>query len=375
MAYSYVNYTANGSTSNFTVPFPYIVKQDIHVSINEVQVDDEDISWVGDTIVSLPSNPANGAVVKVWRSTNKEALSTIYSTPNVIDHRDWNRVLTQLLYTTQEAYDLGITPFNDLQDAIANLQAMVNAAAGSADAANLYKTGAEAARDAALGYRNEAQTYAETASEIADFDPDLYLRVANKLAELSTVAAEARANIGALAEEDLPESLLTYDAQTLNGTQKAQARANIGAVGLTGDESIAGAKTFTGTPRFLSGTIRVDGYGGFGDSGVLVMNETQDRRLTFGPHASGSDAYVFEGAHVYSPAGRLLGTTDASSIVSSLRFANIGWAGLLDPSSNSEYSVGAVATAVRGSNALNINVHYRWLQMQIAGTWYTVSYL
>lgn len=369
MAYSYVNYTANGATSNFTVPFPYIVKQDIHVSINEIQVDDADLSWVGDTVVHLPSAPVNGAIVKVWRSTNKEALSTIYSTPNVIDHRDWNRVLTQLLYTTQEAYDLGITPLSDLQEAIENLQNYVNQAAAHADAALLYKTAAELAKVAAEAARDLAQDYANLAGEIAEFDPNLYLKKSDNLTGIADPAA-ARTNIGALGTGDLPSDLLRYSAQSLTGPQKTQSLANIGAMPVGGG-TMSGPLAVSGSITANTGEIASYGYTGSNSKGVYHFAQAGDRQLRYGV----SGAYFeFVGAHVYSPAGRLLGTNDAASIVASLRwvYGGVYETGQLAPQQAAPLGANVMITGWTNDGS-TLRVYGRYLQMQIAGTWYTVG--
>jgi hypothetical protein len=368
VAYSYVTYTADGSTSNFAVPFPYVVKQDIHVSINEIQVDDATVTWVGDTIVHLATTPGVDAVVKVWRSTNKEGLSTIYSTPNVIDHRDWNRVLTQLLYVSQEAYDLGITPFNEMQEVLGNLQGLVNQAQASSDTALLYQIGAEAAKTAAEAARDLAQTYADLASEIAGFDPALYLTKAGNFSGIADPAA-ARTAIGALGTGDIPANLLSYDVQVLTGPQKAQALANLGAFSsaggaVSGNTSVAGSLTVTGSTQ-----LYVYGYGGNNAQARIAFQADASRSLNYG---IGGDYYNFVGAHVYSAAGRLLGTNDASSIVASLRWVYAGSdtsGGIGDP-----VTVAGNAFMYQwGQESGYWYGYFRYLQMQIAGTWYTVG--
>lgn len=66
MAYSYINYTGNGSTTQFSVPMPYIRKEHVYVYVNNVA---QSFTWVNTTTVLLASAPANGAAVQVRRIT------------------------------------------------------------------------------------------------------------------------------------------------------------------------------------------------------------------------------------------------------------------------------------------------------------------
>ncbi|NBS69162.1 phage tail protein, partial [bacterium] len=66
MPYSYAVYTGNGSTTQFTVPFPYIRKEHVKVYVNYV---DTAYTYVNNTTVQLASAPANGLRVEVRRVT------------------------------------------------------------------------------------------------------------------------------------------------------------------------------------------------------------------------------------------------------------------------------------------------------------------
>lgn len=66
MAYSYVAYTGNGSTTQFSVAMPYIRKEHVHVYVNYVE---QSFTWVTTTTIQLASAPANGVRVEVRRIT------------------------------------------------------------------------------------------------------------------------------------------------------------------------------------------------------------------------------------------------------------------------------------------------------------------
>jgi hypothetical protein len=102
MAYSYTNYTGNGSTTQFSVAMPYIRKEHIHVYVNNVEVS---FTWVNSTTALLASAPANGAVVQVRRVTPILLPLVDYSDGSTFVAADLDTSNLQHLYTTQEQDD------------------------------------------------------------------------------------------------------------------------------------------------------------------------------------------------------------------------------------------------------------------------------
>ena len=102
MAYSYTNYTGNGSTTQFSVPMPYIRKEHIHVYVNNVEVS---FTWVNTTTVLLASAPANGAAVQVRRVTPILLPLVDYSDGSTFVAADLDTSNLQHLYNTQEQDD------------------------------------------------------------------------------------------------------------------------------------------------------------------------------------------------------------------------------------------------------------------------------
>jgi hypothetical protein len=164
MAYSYGIVVADGATSAFIVPFSYIDQADVHVKVDGVQIADNLLSWVSSTIIELPSPPINGGAVRIYRQTPVVTLKTVYSTPAVLDHRDWNRVLTQLLYVTQEAFDLNDATAEALADVTDYVNTAMVAAADSASAAAASQVAAAASAIAAAASASTADAAATTAT-------------------------------------------------------------------------------------------------------------------------------------------------------------------------------------------------------------------
>lgn len=102
MAYSYANYTGNGSTTQFSVPMPYIRKEHVHVYVNNVEVS---FTWVNSTTALLASAPVNGAKVQVRRVTPILLPLVDYSDGSTFVAADLDTSNLQLLYIEQELDD------------------------------------------------------------------------------------------------------------------------------------------------------------------------------------------------------------------------------------------------------------------------------
>lgn len=189
-----------------------------------------------------------------------------------------------------------------------------------------------------------------------------------------TDAAAARANIGALGEEDLPASTsVLYTAQTLDAGQKAQANANIGslpAVGgtMTGTLTIsAGGANITDNTT-ITGELKVNKYSGDTAKGIIRFNAAGSSYLYW-------DASKFNFSHLaYASNGRLWGSSDFSTAsfgATSFRWIS-GGVGSQINTETSPYMVSHIVT-IDGTNN-NITYARRYLQFYIAGTWYTAGY-
>ncbi|MCW2317142.1 hypothetical protein M2322_002696 [Rhodoblastus acidophilus] len=109
MAYSYNIVQADGSTNVFAVPFNYLTKSDVYVSVNGGQV--EGFTWLTDSTIQLPATASSlaGYTIKVYRSTPALAPEVVF-TAGGMDPSDLNTQVLQLLYITQEALDAPTQP-------------------------------------------------------------------------------------------------------------------------------------------------------------------------------------------------------------------------------------------------------------------------
>ena len=168
MAYSYAETTASGSSANVTVPFPYLDKAHVKVYLDAVLVDSATYTWPSSGQIALGATPDEGVVVRVQRDTPVVNLETVFSSPDVLAGPSLNRVLKQLLYVVQEAFDVatatdttlaGITDY--INTSLATIAGYASATAGHVATVAGYVT-------TTLGYRNEAEAFRDAAEAAAD---------------------------------------------------------------------------------------------------------------------------------------------------------------------------------------------------------------
>lgn len=112
MAYSYIVYTGNGSTTQFNIPFNYIRKEHVKVYVNYV---DTAYTYVNDTTVQLAAAPASPLPVEVRRVTPLSTRLVDYTDGSTLVAADLDTSSLQSLYNEQE-----------LKDALENLQALLS---------------------------------------------------------------------------------------------------------------------------------------------------------------------------------------------------------------------------------------------------------
>lgn len=102
MAYSNVVYTGNGSNTDFAVPFPFLDRAHVAVTVGGVATS---FSWLSDAQVRIVPAPGNGVEVRISRSSNRHARLSNYQDAQVLTEAQMDFDATQLFYVAQEAFD------------------------------------------------------------------------------------------------------------------------------------------------------------------------------------------------------------------------------------------------------------------------------
>lgn len=102
MAYSYVTYTGNGSTTQFTVPFGYVRREHVLATVATVPAT---FTWVNDGLIQMTTAPANGAAVRVYRLTPLASPLVDFADGATLVAADLDTNARQSIYTQQELDD------------------------------------------------------------------------------------------------------------------------------------------------------------------------------------------------------------------------------------------------------------------------------
>ena len=103
MPLSSVLYTANGSTNQFDITFPYIDSTHIKVFVNNVE--DTNFTFVNTTRIQTSSTPTNGQVVKIERQTPTSARLVDFQDGSVLTETDLDKSANQNFFIVQENAD------------------------------------------------------------------------------------------------------------------------------------------------------------------------------------------------------------------------------------------------------------------------------
>jgi hypothetical protein len=102
MAFSYYNYTGDGTTTQFPVAFPYIRRE--HV-LAAVAGSSATFTFVNSSTIQMDVAPANGAVVRVYRQTPLTAPLVDFADGATLVAADLDTNAKQSIYTQQELSD------------------------------------------------------------------------------------------------------------------------------------------------------------------------------------------------------------------------------------------------------------------------------
>lgn len=92
-------YPGNGVLTDFTVPCPYIDKNDIHLTVDGVAAS---FTWVNDALIRATVAPANGSTVRVYRSTPVSSPLVSFQDGAALTERELRDSSLQVLYATEE---------------------------------------------------------------------------------------------------------------------------------------------------------------------------------------------------------------------------------------------------------------------------------
>jgi hypothetical protein len=215
VAYSYVRYSGNGSTTNYTFSFPTISTDHIKVRVNGTLV--TNWSFLNSSTIQFAAAPASGAVIEIRRETPKDSTIVNFTDGSVLLERDLDLLATWQLYLGQETED-------DIEDTIrvdsqSRFDAQNRRIINVADPINAQDAVTKVYADAVIGQATAAAS-AAAAVQVALAADEAVDSAASALAAASSATAAAG-------------SATTATAQATNAAASAVNAANSAAAAAT----------------------------------------------------------------------------------------------------------------------------------------------
>lgn len=100
MANTFVEYTGDGSTTNYSFTFEYLKQADVKVTLDGVAT--TAFTFANATTLSFNTAPSNGAAIRIYRDTNIATLKATFFPGSAIKAEDLNDNFTQNNFAVEE---------------------------------------------------------------------------------------------------------------------------------------------------------------------------------------------------------------------------------------------------------------------------------
>ncbi|WP_130906906.1 phage tail fiber protein [Pseudomonas sp. Sample_16] len=217
MALARVTYTQSVSGNrNFSVPFPYISRDHVKVTVNGTA---STFSWLSASSIQLTTAPAVGVKVEVRRVTERNSTLVDFADGSTLTESQLDLANKQNFYLAQEADDLAVES-NGLAKVATDT---ANAATTTANEAKTLATTAVSAANTASSTANTADSKATSAVSTANTANTKADQALAKAANAETVAGAANSKADSAVSTANTASGTANGASTLANAAKTQA--------------------------------------------------------------------------------------------------------------------------------------------------------
>lgn len=227
MAYSFIEYNADGATNTFTIPFLYVNTNEITVFSDGAQI--QNFSFTSQNTINIDPAPALNTVVRIQRTTNIAERAVDFVNGSVLSEEDLDTAFLQIFHASQEAVDrtaatIGLAP-DGLFDAQSRRLKNLAAPIAGTDAANKQyvdnQTAASiTAANAAAAAASASATTAATQASLSTTEANRATTQATSATTQATNAATSATNAANTYQQTLNALTAAKIPATLNGKAK-----------------------------------------------------------------------------------------------------------------------------------------------------------
>lgn len=286
MANSYVQYTGDGSTSLYSVTFPYLSQSHVVVKVAGVVAA---YTWNSSSSITITTTPASGALIDIRRNTPSTALVT-FTDGSTLTGNNLNTEALQGLYVAQEGVDIANTALSpDTADGKynANSKVIKNVATptNTGDATNkaYVDSTLPASVAAAASSASAANSSASAAAASATASASSATASAGSASSAATSAGVVTTNLTAINNITSNLTAINNITSNLSAVQNASANATAAA----SSASAASASAASASAAAASGLYRqvLDKSANYtvvaADQGTLFRTTTTSGAITY----------------------------------------------------------------------------------------------
>lgn len=259
MPYSYVQYTGNGSTTNYVFSFPYLESTHIKVRVNGSITS---YTFLNSSTVTISPAPTTGAIIDIRRETPKDNPPVDFTDGSVLLESDLDLLARFNLYTAQESSD-GVAD-SITKDTLGVWDAQSRRIKSLADPVNandaVNKTWAETGMTSQLSSATtQAANAATSASNAATSASTATTQASTATARASEAAASATAAASSATAASgsattAGTGATTATAQAAIATTKASEAATSATAAASSQSSASGSATTAGAQATIATT-------------------------------------------------------------------------------------------------------------------------
>lgn len=141
-----INYKADGVTKIYTIPFDYLSRTHVHITVGGEE-NTSDYIYTSPSSITFNTAPALDAIITIQRITPYDEPVTVWRDGSVIAADDMNAQALQLLFIVQENNTDIATIQRFLEGSLEDIHTSKEAAEQAAQSAQTAKTAAETAQN------------------------------------------------------------------------------------------------------------------------------------------------------------------------------------------------------------------------------------